>query len=314
MKTQKSKIVFVLVMVCIVLFIAVYALITFGKDKEIELKPDRIPMPDLDGKTVEYESKMEALDAIKEEREVTAPQLYPDHMVDDKGYFNPDYMEYEKHRIIDSVYQSKRFVEKAPHLKIRETTASTRMLDSMEAKDVGEPETQLSTQELMLKHQLFFASKPLISKVNGLEDNDAIGDNIGLLAYVDGKQTLREGHRLVMRLEGSVQIDGRNILRGTRVYGFVKLRPNRMMVEVDRIEDQKLKLQVHDLQDGQAGIYMENHLKGEMIQASVDETLSEVNLPGFPQFRGIKRIFQRDRRAVRVEVADKYQIILKQEL
>lgn len=105
MKLQKNKIVFALVLVGVVLFITVYAILTFGKDKKGTLEPNRIPTPDVEENPVEYGSKLEAIEAIKEEREVVAPQLYPDHMVDDKGYFNPDYMEYEKQRIIDSVYR-----------------------------------------------------------------------------------------------------------------------------------------------------------------------------------------------------------------
>lgn len=308
MKTQKNRIVFVLVMVCVVLFIAIYGIMTFGKDRKTELKPDRIPMPDLDESTVEYESKMEALDAIKEEREVSAPQLYPDHMVDDKGYFNPDYMEYEKHRIIDSVYQSKRFVNDGPQLEIEEAPAPDGMVALMEKEKVGELEQSISAEELGLGHQLFFASKPIPSKDIG------VGNNEGWLAHVDGDQTLREGHRLAMRLEGNIQIGGTTLFSGTRVYGFVKLRPNRVMVEIDQVGEYHMKLQVHDVQDGQAGIYVENHLKGEIVQTSVDETLSEVNLPGLPQFGGVKRLFQRDRRAIKVEVANNYQIILKQQL
>lgn len=304
MKQQKNKIVFVLVMVCMVLFITIYSIITFGKDKKTELKPDRIPMPDLEGNSVEYESKMEALDAIKDERETEAPQLYPDHMVDDKGYFNPDYMEYEKHRIIDSVYQSKGFVD-VPQLQIEEAP----VLKSIEPKEkkerLGELKKSISVQELALNHHLFFASKTVLSK--------DVGDK-QLLAYVDGEQTLREGHRLAMRLEEDVEINGTTLARGTRVYGFVKLRPNRVMVEIGQVGDFHMKLQVHDLQDGQEGIYVENHFKGEIMNTSMGETLGGVNLPGLPQFGGIKRIFQRDRQAIKVEVSDKYQLILKQEL
>ncbi|MHA7830160.1 MAG: conjugative transposon protein TraM [Flagellimonas sp.] len=305
MKTQKNKIVYVLVMVCVVLFITVYALVTFGRDKKTELKPDRIPMPDLDGNTVEYESKMEALDAIKEEREVTAPQLYPDHMVDDKGYFNPDYMEYEKHRIIDSVYQSKNFADDGPPLQMAETLLPKGIVPESEKERVGEHKKSISTEELAMNHQLFFASKQVLSKDVGERK---------WLAHVDGEQTLREGHRLAMRLGEHVEINGTTLVRGTQVYGFVKLRPNRVMVEIDQMGDFHMRLQVHDLQDGQSGIYVENHLKGEIVQTGMDETLGEVNLPGLPQLGGIKRIFQRDRRAIKVEVADQYQIVLKQEL
>ncbi|MBO0322185.1 conjugative transposon protein TraM [Muricauda sp. CAU 1633] len=305
MKAQKNKIVFVLVMVCVVLFITVYALVTFGKDKKTELNPDRIPMPDLDGNTLEYESKMEALDAIKEERETTAPQLYPDHMVDDKGYFNPDYMEYEKHRIIDSIYQSKSFVDDEPPLRVEETLVSKDIEPEGEKERVAGLKKSISPQEMVLNHQVFFASKPVLSK--------DVGDT-KLLAYVDGEQTLREGHRLAMRLEEDVEIKGVTLARGTQVYGFVKLRPNRVMVKIDQVGDYQMKLQVYDLQDKKAGIYVENHLKGEIVQTSMDETLGGVNLPGLPQVGGIKRIFQRDRRAIKVEVSDKYQIILKQQL
>lgn len=304
MKQQKNKTVFVLVLVCMVLFITIYSIITLGKDKKTELKPDRIPMPDLEGGTVEYESKMEALDAIKEEREPTAPQLYPDHLVDEKGYFNPDYMEYEKHRIIDSVYQSKRFVD-VSQLQIEETPVSKDSEPEKEKEKTEELKKPISTQELALNHQLFFASKPILSK--------DVGD-MKLLAYVDGDQILREGHRLAMRLEADVEINGRTLARGTRVYGFVKIRPNRVTVEIDRVDDLHMKLQAHDLQDGQAGIYVGNHLKGEIVQTSMDETLGGVNFPGLPQLGGIKRIFQRDRRAIKVEVSNKYQIMLKQRL
>ncbi|WP_422351027.1 conjugative transposon protein TraM [Flagellimonas sp.] len=308
MKTHKNKIVFVLVMVCTVLFITVYALVTFGKDKKTELDPERIPMPDLDGKTLEYDSKMDALEAIKEERETTTPQLYPDHMVDEKGYFNPDYMEHEKHRIIDSVYQSKSFINGVPQMDTEEVPTSKGIETVGKKEDVRERKKSISAQALELDHQLFFASKPVLSKDVGIEEK------VKLLAHVDGDQTLREGHRLAMRLEENTQLHGVTLLRGTRIFGFVKLRPNRVMVEIAQVGDFQMKLLVHDLQDGQVGIYMENHLKGEIVQTSVDETLSEMNLPGLPQFGGIKRIFQRDSRAIKVQVSDQYQIVLKPKL
>lgn len=162
MKPQKNKIVFVLVLVGVVLFIVAYSVFTFGKDKKSELKPDRIPMPDLEENQKVYESKMEALDALKEEREVTAPQIYPDHMVDDKGYFNLDYMEYEKQRIIDSVYSHSKLVGKGNallHMEREEKVPENRMVTS-ENKKVEGPEP-VSIQERYLAHQLFLPPIPI---------------------------------------------------------------------------------------------------------------------------------------------------------
>ena len=106
MKVEKNKIVFALVILAVVLFIISYYVIAFGDDPKNGVDKNQIPVPELKEEQNQYETKLEALDAIKEEKEKTAPSLYSEHMIDEKGYFNPDYMEYEKQRIIDSVYQA----------------------------------------------------------------------------------------------------------------------------------------------------------------------------------------------------------------
>lgn len=299
MKLQKNKIVFVMVMVCMVLFTVVYAMFTFGKDKEDVMEPDRIPIPDLEGSPVEYESKLEAIEAIKEERDIMAPQLYPDHMVDDKGYFNPDYMEYEKHRIIDSVYRSRSVPAKSsPSEKNDAVTAQVRTVAEVPNTDSLEVPVTISIQELALSHQLFFASQPRLSI------------DLGTKAHVDGNQMVKEGHRLAMRLDNDMRINGQRFPRGSRIYGFVTIRPNRVLLDIVRVGEHQVKLKVYDLQDGKEGIYVENQLKGEILESGLDATLGEINVPGIPQVSGIKRIFQRNNRTIKVEIKHRYQIKL----
>ncbi|MBO0341497.1 conjugative transposon protein TraM [Flagellimonas profundi] len=302
MKAQKNKIVFVLVMVCVVLFLTIYGIMTFGKDKEPELDPERIPIPDLEEKQVEYDSKLRALEALKEERELTAPPIYPDHMIDDKGYFNPDYMEYEKQRVIDSVYASSAFStnrEESPEPMevIERKTSHDDILEALEPEPVSAP----TAADLSLSHQLFYASSPL----------DPALDHLEIKAYVDGDQTLRDGQRLDLRLSESVDLDGIKVPRGTRLFGFVKIRPNRVLVELTISGELPLKLKAHDAQDGREGIYVRNRLKGEVLDRTLDEGLDEINVPGLPRLNGIKRIFQRDHRAVKVKITDHYQFLLK---
>ncbi|MCR9228241.1 MAG: hypothetical protein NXH90_12545 [Flavobacteriaceae bacterium] len=50
-------------------------------------------------------------------------------MMDDKGYFNPDYMEYEKQRIIDSVYASTNHRQMNTQLERREETVQIQKLE-----------------------------------------------------------------------------------------------------------------------------------------------------------------------------------------
>lgn len=310
MKLQKNKIVFALVLVGVVLFITVYGILTFGKDKKETLEPNRIPTPDVEGNPVEYGSKLEAIEAIKEEREVIAPQLYPDHMVDDKGYFNPDYMEYEKQRIIDSVYRDPKFKQDAVAVfDMEEKPEVIAIKEDIPIEEIVDDTVLVSLQERALSHQLFFASDPKLDHASLIGGNET-----GILAYVDGDQVLRDGHRIDLRLGQDFEYHGVIVAKDTRIYGFVKLHPNRVLVNLARLGDLELSLTAHDLQDGQEGIYVENHMKGEVMERGLDETLGEVNVPGLPQIGGLKRIFQRHNRAIKVDIKDNYQLLLKQEL
>jgi len=304
MKLQKNKIVFVLVLVSVVLFITVYALLTFGKDEEPKLNTDQIPLPDLEESPKVYESKLEALEAIKEERKTTAPPIYPEHMVDDKGYFNPDYMAYEKQRIIDSIYavgqdkydrrspkrQSKAALDHKPEKKTPFISDSNNVTKDIDIKTLG------------LEHQLFFASKP--------KSNNKLPNKTPMVRVI-GRQQIREGQRLELMLTSSLTINGIYLPKYTRVYGFAKIRPNRVLVEVSRLGDHPVALKAYDLQDGKEGIYVENHLKGAIVNQGLDETIREVNIPGVPQLGGIKNIFRKDNRAIKVEIPNNYQFLLK---
>ncbi|WP_127024997.1 conjugative transposon protein TraM [Flagellimonas beolgyonensis] len=305
MKLQKSKIVFVLVLVCVVLFITAYSLLTFGKDKDQELNPDQIPLPDLKGNTVEYNSKLEALEAIKEGRETTAPPMYPEHMVDDKGYFNPDYMEYEKQRIIDSIYLAGQDKYDRPLPPKQSTVSPVTPKPESEIPMISNstPVTKsIDPKALGLEHELFFALKP---------NSDSKLYNEIPMVRVNGSQRIREGHRLDLMLTSAITINDIHFPKYTRIYGFVKIRPNRVMVEVSQIDDHSVSLKAYDLQDGKEGIYVENHLKGAVVNQGLDETIREVNIPGIPQLGGIKNIFRKDNRAIKVEISNNYQFLLK---
>lgn len=291
-----------MVLVSVVLFMVVYSMLTFGRDKKQQLEPGHIPMPDLEENQGEYGTKLEALEAIKEERETTPPQIYPDHMVDEKGYFNPDYMEYEKQRIIDSVYSSGSLTPKRESIEIPKKKPPLEHETEITQMEVPEPDIPLTTDELDLEHQLFFASNPKMAKKD-------MGK--GIQVRVDGDQTVRDGHRLDLRLQGDAHINGRDIPRNTRIYGFVTIRPNRVMVDLSRLGIFRIHLKAHDLQDGNEGIYIENRLLGDLRAITVDKAIGEINIPGIPKVSGLKRIFQKDNRAIKVEIKDNYQILLK---
>ncbi|MDF0716084.1 conjugative transposon protein TraM [Muricauda sp. 334s03] len=302
MKPQKNKIVFVLVLIGVVLFIVAYSIFTLGKDKKTELKPDRIPTPDLEENQKVYESKMEALDALKEERETTAPQVYPDHMVDDKGYFNPDYMEYEKHRIIDSVYSTGNL---APHREpvqpLKETLPSEPKTEPTQNKEPLSA-NPITISELALEQQLFFASQPKAPEGK---------TNPGILVEVDGKQVLRKNSRIRLRLVEPTLINGHHLPKYTTLFGTVRFRPNRTILNITQIDHVPLQWEAFDLQDGLAGLYLENSLREEASREVMDDMVQDINIAGLPQIRGLKSVFQRSQRKQKVTVLDGHRLRLK---
>lgn len=85
MKLQRNKIVMVLIVACVVLFIVSYSMITFGKDGDTTVKDNQVPVPKLEIEQKQYESKMEALEDLKENRETNAPSVYDERLLDATG-------------------------------------------------------------------------------------------------------------------------------------------------------------------------------------------------------------------------------------
>ncbi|WP_299547008.1 conjugative transposon protein TraM [Seonamhaeicola sp.] len=306
MKIEKNKVVFAMLLVCIVLFIGGYSMLVIGEDEEPLIENNQIPIPKLEEGQEEYNSKLEALDDLKEERETTVPSVYPDHMIDDKGYFNPHYMEYEKQRIIDSIYNEGRISYSDKSFRKPEVKMEPKQIQIDSVPKSEKKEVSVDSKELGLEHQLFFASNPLENENLTTQKTDAF-----IYVRVDGTQTVSNNHRLEMRLVKDAIINGHSLLRNTPIYGFVSFKPNRTIIEIENINHRPVKLNAFDLQDGSEGIYIENSFRGEARQEVLGDVVDDINIVGVPQVSGIKRIFQRNNQTIKVTITDNYQLILK---
>ena len=83
------------------------------------------------------------------------------------------------------------------------------------------------------------------------------------------------------------------------------------MITIDKIDHDPVGLAAYDLQDGGEGIYIVNSFRAEAGKEVVGDAIGDINIGGLPQVRGIKALFQRDNRKVKVTVMDNYQLILK---
>ncbi len=309
MKIEKNKIVFGAVMAIILLFLTSYSLMILGDDEGESQNLKQTLVPELEEESKEYDSKLDAINDLKEVRETNAPSIYDEKLIDSLGFYDTELTEKEKERIVDSIYESGRIKysegidqEFTPEQKI---TTHTPQLEIEEIQQ----EHKIEAKEMGLEHQLFFASSPT-------SDSRFVAADIPSVVYavVDGNQVVRTNSRLRMRLTSTAKINDQWIPKNTVVYGFISFQPNRTLVEVENIDHHPVNLKAFDLQDGSEGIYVENSFRAEATSEVLDDIIQDINIPSVPQISGITKVLRRNNRNVKVTVLNDYKLILKSEL
>ena len=309
MKIEKNKIVFGAVMAIILLFLISYSLMILGDDEGESQNLKQTLVPELEEESKEYDSKLDAINDLKEVRETNAPSIYDEKLIDSLGFYDTELTEKEKERIVDSIYESGRIKYSE---EIHQEFSPEQKLDtptSQVASEETEKEQKIEAKEMGLAHQLFFTSSPT-------SDSKLITADIPSVVYavVDGNQVVKTNSRLRMRLTSTAKINDQWIPKNTVVYGFISFQPNRTLVEVENIDHHPVNLKAFDLQDGSEGIYVENSFRAEATSEVLDDIIQDINIPSVPQISGITKVLRRNNRNVKVTVLNDYKLILKSEL
>ena len=308
MKIDKKKITFAVVIGAVVIFIVAYSILTFGgdKDKQDELLQPLVPT--LETVKDDYTSRLDAVDDLKEIRETNAPSIYDEKYLDSTGVYDPDFMEKEKIRLVDSIYTNSQIdystgTYKKPNL-VKENVISTVTEKEKENQKKEEAEAlRIEAKEMALEQQLFFASNPLPKKVDDSTPT--------LNVIVDRKEVLRVNDRIEMRTQHDVTIEGYFIPRNTQLFGIVSFKPNRVLLEIENIKNIPFAFKAYDYRDNLEGIYIKNSFREELRQQVLGDVIDDINVPGIPQVSGVKKIFQRSNRQVKVTVNNNYVLTLK---
>jgi len=297
MKTSKNKIVFGGVLLVILLFLVGYTYQILGDDpKGQTLSAPTLPRWEETGES--FETKKEAVDAIRDEREKHLPSPYPAHMIDEKGYFNPDYMELEKNRIIDSIYARENF--KVSPASASAYSGQPRVSKQHRPAQSEELASVTTAEELSLEHQLFFASH------SGARNPEVIAK-----AQIIGTHTLRKDSRVPLKIARNAG----DKLKGNSVrvvaWGRISFGANRVYITLSELGGKPMALEAYDLQDGLRGIYLENSFRAEATSEVLRDAASSINVPGLPQVRGLKNVFRRRQQNIKVTLLDGHTFYLK---
>ncbi|MET6989162.1 conjugative transposon protein TraM [Sediminicola arcticus] len=302
MNIEKNKIVFGSVILVVVLFILSYTYLVLGEGDEQNDVLQETQVPKLEQQQKDYSSKLDALNELKEVRQTNAPSIYDEKLFDSTGTFDSGLFDKKRERILDSLYG--KYTNRENELAAVNKDESPEKTQQDIPKQEWNP--SVSVKEIGLEHQLFFSADPQPIEVGSSESTSNV-----LFAKVDGEQILKANGRIQLRLTQEAVIGNALFPANTKLYGLVTFQPNRVMIKIENIDHVPLTLKAYDLQDGLEGIYIENSFRSNASREVVDDIVQDINLPGVPQVGGIKRIFQRNNRTVKVLVADNYQLLLK---
>lgn len=309
MKVEKNKIVFAAVLAVIFIFLISYSVMVMGDDKSDNENLEQTLVPDLEENQKEYDSKLDAINDLKEVRENNAPSIYDEKLIDSLGFYDPDLPEREKERIIDSIYDAGRiqYSEKRYQNFGQKKVAQkyTLHIDSSNIKR----EQKIEAKELGLEHQLFFAASPKPNAISIIGNTDEM-----IYVVVDGDQVVKANTRLRMRLTKAATINNKLMPKNTPVFGFISFQPNRALIEIENIKHHPTKLKAFDLSDGSEGIYVQNNFRAEATTEVLDDIIGDINIPTVPQVGGIAKVLRRSNRNVKVTVLNNYKLILKPKL
>ncbi|PKP12776.1 MAG: conjugal transfer protein TraM [Bacteroidetes bacterium HGW-Bacteroidetes-3] len=307
MNIEKNKIVFGTILALIVIFIGAYTMTLLHKNDDTYIDSQQIPIPELENETEVYNSKLDAINALKDVRETNAPSIYDDRLLDSTGVYDPNLLDKEKIRIVDSIYNQGRINYTENDYRSLKPTKSIEIPIKLTIDSVlPEIAQTISAEQLGLEHQLFFAAAPVINDTFGDSKNDLI-----IYAAVNGDQIVKTFSRLEMRLTKPAFINNELLPKNTYLYGFVSFKPNRTLIHITNINHKPVKLIAYDLQDGNEGIYVINNFQSEASKAVVDDAIDEINIPSVPSIGVLKKVFQRSNKNVKVTITNNYQLLLK---
>lgn len=301
MRLDKKKIVFISIIIIVLLFIVSYTMLVFMKE-EVPENLQQPTIPELQEEQETYTSKIEALDAIKEERERSIPSVYSEKYLDSLDAYAPA-IEEEREWMVDSII---RFGIVEPEENFANKDEEEKVVETLETEN-NLIEPMVTMADLSAGHANFFLSAVTSEAI--LENKS----QIEFKAEVNGTQTLRSGDRLELILSEDAIIKKKHFPKNSLLYGFVSFQLNRVHLKITHINSVPVILKAFDLQDSNEGIYVRNSFRAEAGREVLDDIVQDINIAGLPQIGGVKNIFRKNNRNLKVTILDQYQFILKPE-
>ena len=298
MKVDKQKVIFISVVAVVVIALGLYTMNVMGGKDDGETKSlTKTFVPKIDKDVVEYNSRIKAVDEIKKEVIRTPPSIYDEKKINSVGIYDVNNPQDVKQRMIDSIY------------------ANGQMDYSKKTASIKSPQRDWETVKNELNSEIKDSHKDFFSKIpdNGkIEDSTKLGNTDEVIyAEINGDQKVMANGRVQMRITRPHKINGLLYPVNTYIYGFVSFAPNRCLIRINHVDQLPVNLTVYDYEDGGEGLFVVNSFRSDFKGIVVDNSISEIDIPGVPRLGGLKNLFKKSNRNVKITVVNKYQILIK---
>jgi hypothetical protein len=136
--------------------------------------------------------------------------------------------------------------------------------------------------------------------------------DINIFASVHTNQVIMNNQRVKFRTTKEFVYNGQIYPINTIVYGLAQIKPNRLLIKVNKINQTDIKLEVYDSEDSEQGLYvLTPNLNASLQKELKKEGINEDDLGKIPFSRSLKNIFEKKVKEEKVQLINNYKVIIK---
>lgn len=307
---KKKKLIFFSVIGVIVLIMVIFAITDVNNDDE-QITELEVP----ESGESKIDSKTEALgtDSISNNREVDLNTIYQEDTKKKAEIENEKQIEELRQKIRQASGDSDEKKETYKEEQRYNSAAKRTYTAPAKTNNV----VYVSTPKEVEKPVVVAPSKPVAKKESGFfkkpgKVNSSSTEDLNIYACIHTNQTIMNNQRVKFRTTKEFTYNGEVYPINTIVYGLAQIRPNRLIIKINRINQTDIKLDVYDSEDSQQGLYiLTPNLNASLAKEMKRESLSEEDIRNIPFSKSLKNIFERKIREEKVQLLNNYKVLIK---
>lgn len=309
---KKKKIIAFSIIGAIILIMVIFAITDVNND-DAEVTELEVP----ESSDSKLDSKTEALgtDSISNNREVDLNSIYQeDTKKKEAEVENEKQIEELRKKIRQASGESE---EKREVYKEEKRNYSSSKNSYTASTKTNNNVVYVSSPKEVEKPVVTAPSKPVAKKDSGFfkkpgKANSSSSEDLNIYACIHTNQTIMNNQRVKFRTTKEFTYNGEVYPINTIVYGLAQIRPNRLIIKINRINQTDIKLDVFDSEDSQQGLYvLTPNLNASLAKEMKRESLSDDDLQKIPFSKSLKNIFEKKAREEKVQLLNNYKVLIK---